>query len=348
MATTPEEEDAPTCRFCFEGQEGGRELIAPCECIGSVKFIHKDCLRRWQAHQRLEAASQRADGRAKSAVCNIYHATLDAEPPTDAELLETVRPNDGRALAAALGPGVLLVATRQSPPDTSSIPGPLRAVLLKRAGHWFGHSFLIFKVEPNAATDGSDALVGVNVTREVRVDDAGKVVGASEAELLPHESLQDALQHMPSELQDAISSASAAGVRTRHFIGGPCEPKEIVAVHSETAVAGASLASEGGAIAVGGSASDVLAAAVARAQAQASSGDNESSGEGVVVWLCHGHARWSRAQLQNEVLRGDWGLHAAALAEGDGLALLRGSLTHAHVAGLASTRFLQVSGGRQE
>jgi hypothetical protein len=32
------------CRFCLE-EEG--PMIAPCKCIGSVKYVHKDCLRRW-------------------------------------------------------------------------------------------------------------------------------------------------------------------------------------------------------------------------------------------------------------------------------------------------------------
>lgn len=32
------------CRFCLE--ESG-EMMAPCRCIGSVQYIHMDCLRRW-------------------------------------------------------------------------------------------------------------------------------------------------------------------------------------------------------------------------------------------------------------------------------------------------------------
>lgn len=33
------------CRFCLE--IGGEDLISPCKCCGSVKYIHKSCLRRW-------------------------------------------------------------------------------------------------------------------------------------------------------------------------------------------------------------------------------------------------------------------------------------------------------------
>jgi len=33
------------CRICFEGNKIDRPLIAPCECLGSEKFVHVDCLR---------------------------------------------------------------------------------------------------------------------------------------------------------------------------------------------------------------------------------------------------------------------------------------------------------------
>mmetsp|Transcript_32151 Transcript_32151/g.44583 ORF Transcript_32151/g.44583 Transcript_32151/m.44583 type:complete len:160 (+) Transcript_32151:221-700(+) len=44
-----EEEHAPACRICLEpaGVEG--DLCSPCRCKGSMKFVHKTCLRKWQA-----------------------------------------------------------------------------------------------------------------------------------------------------------------------------------------------------------------------------------------------------------------------------------------------------------
>ena len=38
-----EEEDEPTCRICFGGEEDG-ELIEPCKCAGSMALIHRSCL----------------------------------------------------------------------------------------------------------------------------------------------------------------------------------------------------------------------------------------------------------------------------------------------------------------
>ena len=32
------------CRICYEG---GRNLISPCDCKGSIRYIHKHCLLKW-------------------------------------------------------------------------------------------------------------------------------------------------------------------------------------------------------------------------------------------------------------------------------------------------------------
>lgn len=39
-------EDA--CRFCFEGPEAGNPLINPCKCIGSMKYVHVQCIKKWR------------------------------------------------------------------------------------------------------------------------------------------------------------------------------------------------------------------------------------------------------------------------------------------------------------
>lgn len=35
------------CRICFENDTQTNPLMAPCNCKGSVKYIHQECLRRW-------------------------------------------------------------------------------------------------------------------------------------------------------------------------------------------------------------------------------------------------------------------------------------------------------------
>ena len=38
-------DETPSCRYCLE--ETG-ELIAPCQCSGSTKWVHSECLERWR------------------------------------------------------------------------------------------------------------------------------------------------------------------------------------------------------------------------------------------------------------------------------------------------------------
>lgn len=32
------------CRVC---QEGGENMLSPCDCNGSIKYIHEECLKKW-------------------------------------------------------------------------------------------------------------------------------------------------------------------------------------------------------------------------------------------------------------------------------------------------------------
>jgi hypothetical protein len=40
--------DEYTCRFCFEGPYENNPLIDPCDCSGSVKYVHIQCIRTWK------------------------------------------------------------------------------------------------------------------------------------------------------------------------------------------------------------------------------------------------------------------------------------------------------------
>ncbi|KAL6122402.1 hypothetical protein NUSPORA_00586 [Nucleospora cyclopteri] len=40
------------CRICYGTEEPGNNLVSPCNCKGSVKYIHIKCLRYWRIHGR--------------------------------------------------------------------------------------------------------------------------------------------------------------------------------------------------------------------------------------------------------------------------------------------------------
>lgn len=37
----------PACRICLEGNTNEEELASPCDCIGTMKFVHVSCLEKW-------------------------------------------------------------------------------------------------------------------------------------------------------------------------------------------------------------------------------------------------------------------------------------------------------------
>jgi len=41
------EADSPQCYICYEEGQVGNPLINPCQCAGSVKYVHLNCLQRW-------------------------------------------------------------------------------------------------------------------------------------------------------------------------------------------------------------------------------------------------------------------------------------------------------------
>lgn len=44
-----DEEDIPSCRFCLNSKETPRNiLLSPCECKGSIRYVHVACLNRWR------------------------------------------------------------------------------------------------------------------------------------------------------------------------------------------------------------------------------------------------------------------------------------------------------------
>lgn len=42
-------QDRPLCRFCLDSRNMKKNpLISPCECKGSMKYVHENCLSRWR------------------------------------------------------------------------------------------------------------------------------------------------------------------------------------------------------------------------------------------------------------------------------------------------------------
>ncbi len=71
VATQPDEGDQ--CRICFSGAEDGK-LISPCKCDGTQKYVHEECLRKWQ---------RTCAGTRKAKYCGVCRARFDLAPPSE-------------------------------------------------------------------------------------------------------------------------------------------------------------------------------------------------------------------------------------------------------------------------
>ena len=47
--------DQPQCRICLD--IGGEDLIAPCHCKGTQKYVHRSCLDNWRSTKSVELSS---------------------------------------------------------------------------------------------------------------------------------------------------------------------------------------------------------------------------------------------------------------------------------------------------
>lgn len=42
--------DVPTCYMCFDEEDSPDDpLVSPCKCLGSTRYVHLECLRKWHA-----------------------------------------------------------------------------------------------------------------------------------------------------------------------------------------------------------------------------------------------------------------------------------------------------------
>lgn len=62
----------PQCRFCFESDG---ELISPCNCRGTLKYIHIECLQKWRKTLPFNVFNKRD---IKCEICHKYYEFEDS------------------------------------------------------------------------------------------------------------------------------------------------------------------------------------------------------------------------------------------------------------------------------
>lgn len=310
------------CRFCLE-ESLEIEMMAPCNCAGTARFVHVDCLRTWQN----EACATRSHERAS--ICTSCRAPFSLPPRQRSQSASRefgISSSRRRELAPQ---GPLFERIQTNPHFENSATGRLASSLRQqlreriqpgclvlrvpdsplpviRAEHWRFGSFLIAGVFPNQGVNSSEALIGVNL--------AG--------------ALLSPLGAMPSgEESRAISelrSFLAPTVRLLFYRGGPVQQQCPLVLLSLVGPVASSLPPLVHYVLPAPSGLALSQEQVPRCTCAlfAEPGDMLSLLRGdpalhlqvVGAAVFKGHAVWNGPQLLSEVARGSWGL-ARAVSE---------------------------------
>lgn len=164
------------CRYCFE--EDG-ELISPCKCTGGQKWVHLECLRRWQrsvlvsqpTHPAFYGRDERQD------ICNVCMSPYNCKPPTRHELMTSFT---GPELAALIDEGCIIASHSDFSAELERQLSQLPVALHERTSypHWVRGAYLIVDV-----TDGQ------NRTEKLDLDDEEELM-AVRARLMPDLQLE--------------------------------------------------------------------------------------------------------------------------------------------------------------
>jgi len=225
--------------------------------------------------------------------CNVCNGAFNVPPPSRHELMMSFT---GEDLAALLEVGCIIAAEKKKSVQMEEIlrnNSHIRQV--RMMNHWVKGVYLITEVEVDGASDGSDCIVAVNITRQIDATE-----------------LPDELQALARKKVGEATRVS----RVIHHIGGPCmdgadyvtavallhatHPDEVEA-HPKVAVGG----NQGG-LWIVGDLKDVAAMAAS---------DAERRDATIEVKCFWGTARWSRTQLLGELARGGWGMCRSEAAD---------------------------------
>jgi len=196
----------------------------------------------------------------------------------------------GEDLAALLDVGCLIVAEKSKSGEMEEIlrhNSHIRQV--RMMNHWIKGVYLITECDVDAASDGSDCIVAVNITRQI---DEGDLPGGVEA------------------------MGRATGVdKVVWHLGGPCMDESITSIALLHATHPDEIRDNPN-VAVGGNQGGLWVVGSIEHVGKVAVDDAMRRGEPSAIKSFLGTARWSRTQLLGELARGGWGMGRAEACDG--------------------------------
>ena len=153
-------EEMSTCRYCFEGND---ELIAPCKCIGSNKWVHKKCLAKWQYTCILSQSTHPKYQTGIESTCNVCSSKFEIIEFNRKDLMLEFTGNE---ISNMLDEGFYIVSSKKSSEYNKEIIEKHKTdkELVDNISHWTYSVFLITQV---IKSPEGDSIHGVSLTNIV-------------------------------------------------------------------------------------------------------------------------------------------------------------------------------------
>lgn len=150
-----EESGSATCRFCL-GTDTAENMIAPCLCAGSCKFVHRTCLNEWRAQEVRPRAFTHCPS------CRFQYLTeCPSESPRDARLaLWRFRLFVARDMGVLFGAVQLLIAAIASFVHMIDSAGRIPAMFPK---DWASRHASVISVGPYYCTGAVVFFAGIGL-----------------------------------------------------------------------------------------------------------------------------------------------------------------------------------------
>jgi len=294
--TMDSEGEESICRYCLDP---GGELIAPCVCRGGQKWVHLDCLRKWQRMVLVKKSThpyfhEREPNRHE--ICNVCNAKFLIKPMNYGEMVIALT---GQDIVDRINEGFIIVRTLESSEQSRLILSTNQHIhsVRRNLTPWIGGAYLVVGISADSSKQherGEDLICAINLTKELpRVERRWR-------------------------LYCDRTVGHDRHVTIRHFDGGPCDGLHALAclkfiTRENAEEAGVQIMDEKPyAVVISGQLQAVVELADMDWWYENERRGDCSRPQPVLpnreVLLAWGDGTWSRTQLIGEIARGGWGM----------------------------------------
>ena len=203
----PLEIEEDVCRFCFNPEN----LISPCECKGSNKWLHLDCLKQWQKSVLLTQSTHPKYQTNIDKVCNICLTLFNIKSKSRHQ---SIVEYTGKEIINLLQIGHFLVSSEEASEANLELIEK-HPEIKKRLIHWTKTIFLIVKK--------INGVIAVNLT--LKIDNPLKSIDRS-----PFRQDKGTCSPLKVWNEEYSEMSTLYYIEYTHFIGGPCYPDKPFAI----------------------------------------------------------------------------------------------------------------------